>query len=224
MRNALLAICLLALAASAPAHDAPAPPAESLRQAASLSRFSGLHTPSPAGADRFAVVGLGIATEGGQANLAIQQIQATRAGKTTLIDNIKATTPMALTDAYMNNPAGALIQALLVKGEVRIDRIENSGAAPRRDGDPQGVKDVLVKIANGAFEGTVSMGLVRAKATGSLAYDAQTRKLVVTVTGVSAGVPIGLDKVFEQLAAAFTYDWTVVAKPKVTVLVDEMFR
>lgn len=222
-RSSALVLLALLVPVVGLAADFPSPVAGSLREAAALSRFVSLQQRADAAAgDRFAVTGLNISQESGQARLAIQQVQVTRAGKSTLIGGLQLTTPLVVDDAYLNNPAGGLLAALVKKGEIRIAQIETSGKTA--DAPKQGVKDLLLTVSGGSFEGTLNYGSIRARATGSLAYDAQGRKLVVTLTGVSAGIPIGLDRVFASLSSALTFDWTVVKKPTISVVFDETFR
>ncbi|MBI4870785.1 MAG: hypothetical protein HY814_04375 [Candidatus Riflebacteria bacterium] len=217
-------VLLVTLAASAAlAADFPAPVASDVREAVAMSRFVGLERPAEPGAgDRFAVTGLNITQEAGQAKLGVQQVQVSRAGKTTLISELELTTPLTVDDAYLNNPVGGLLAALVKKGEVRIGRIDTSGKAPATAGTS--VRDLQLVVGAGSFEGSLVYGSFRARATGSLAYDAGARKLVVTLKSVSAGIPIGLDRVFQALASALTFDWTVVKKPTITLVFDETYR
>lgn len=224
MRLAAL-LSLTLMVSTGIAGETPVPVADNLRQAMALSRFLalGLREDTAAG-DRFGIAGLNVSTESGTGSLSIQQIQVTRGGKTTLLSGIKLAGPMVVNDAYINNPIGGLLTAVVKKGEIRIDKIEQGTAAKPTQGSPQGAKDVVVKINAGAFDCTLSYGFVGAKATGTIAYDPATRKLVVTIASVSAGIPIGLDKIFQELANTLTFDWSVVSKPTVTLAFDEMFR
>ncbi|MBI3892272.1 MAG: hypothetical protein HY303_12185 [Candidatus Wallbacteria bacterium] len=215
---------LLLLVSVASAADLPSPVVGSLREAIALSRFLRMGKTEPAAGDRFAVVGLNVTQENGQGNLAIQQLQVSLGGKTTLMSGIKVSGPLVVDDAYINNPVGGLLTAILKKGEVHIDQIDSSGAASSGGGQTLGAKDVTVRLTQGSFDCSLTYGMFGARVAGTAAYDPQARKLVVTIASVSAGIPIGLDKIFAELAKTLTFDWTVVSQPTITLVFDETFR
>lgn len=205
------------------AGDFPAPRAEDVREAAAMSRFLSLETGRPTAGSRFAIVGLDLAQESGRLKLGIEQIQASRENKTTLIEDLQIEAPLTADSSFMNNPAGGVLQALVAAGKLTIRQVDTSVSSGLGEG-AQGVSNIVFKFRTGAFSGRLKYGFISARVSGTAAYDGGQRRLVLTITDVNAGIPVGLGRIFEALENALDFDWTLVEQPRVTFVFDEMFQ
>ncbi len=213
------------MAVPAAAADFPPPRAKNLRDVQAISRYLHLNGEAgPAAGERFALVGVSVSQQSGKLQGKFEQIQVSRPGKTTLIRDTTLSAPLQSDASFSNNPMGSILAALVEEGEIRVKKIETQSVSSGLLDESTEVKDVVVRLSGGAMVCSLKYGFIRARVSGTIAYAPQARTLVITLTSVSAGVPIGLDRVFDGLEDSLDFDWSVVERPRITIGFDEMFR